>query len=76
MELDWGNKDHIKAVAPPFDYIIGTDVVSSIGCLHFFRSPLFSHDLHKISVFCFSVNHLLKKVLDYQLSLFGCGMFM
>lgn len=27
-ELDWGNKDHIKAVGPPFDYIIGTDVVS------------------------------------------------
>lgn len=27
VELDWGNKDHIKAVAPPFDYIIGTDVV-------------------------------------------------
>lgn len=27
-ELDWGNKDHIRAVDPPFDYIIGTDVVS------------------------------------------------
>ncbi|KAK8597606.1 hypothetical protein V6N13_095008 [Hibiscus sabdariffa] len=26
-ELDWGNEDHIKAVAPPFDYVIGTDVV-------------------------------------------------
>ncbi|KDP43983.1 hypothetical protein JCGZ_05450 [Jatropha curcas] len=26
-ELDWGNKDHIMAVDPPFDYIIGTDVV-------------------------------------------------
>ncbi|XP_062173221.1 uncharacterized protein LOC133878662 [Alnus glutinosa] len=26
-ELDWGNKDHIMAVGPPFDYIIGTDVV-------------------------------------------------
>lgn len=26
-ELDWGNEDHIKAVDPPFDYIIGTDVV-------------------------------------------------
>ncbi|KAL5717004.1 hypothetical protein ACHQM5_010095 [Ranunculus cassubicifolius] len=26
-ELDWGNQDHIKAVGPPFDYIIGTDVV-------------------------------------------------
>ncbi|KAJ6309626.1 hypothetical protein OIU76_014548 [Salix suchowensis] len=26
-ELDWGNKDHIRAVDPPFDYIIGTDVV-------------------------------------------------
>lgn len=27
-ELDWGNEDHIRAVGPPFDYIIGTDVVS------------------------------------------------
>ncbi|KAJ4725031.1 Protein N-lysine methyltransferase [Melia azedarach] len=26
-ELDWGNEDHIGSVAPPFDYIIGTDVV-------------------------------------------------
>ncbi|CAN1252944.1 Protein N-lysine methyltransferase METTL21D [Linum perenne] len=26
-ELDWGNKDHIRAVEPPFDFIIGTDVV-------------------------------------------------
>lgn len=26
-ELDWGNDDHIRAVGPPFDYIIGTDVV-------------------------------------------------
>ncbi|KAJ0083961.1 hypothetical protein Patl1_30594 [Pistacia atlantica] len=26
-ELDWGNDDHIRAVTPPFDYIIGTDVV-------------------------------------------------
>ncbi|KAJ7981052.1 Protein N-lysine methyltransferase [Quillaja saponaria] len=26
-ELHWGEKDHIEAVAPPFDYIIGTDVV-------------------------------------------------
>lgn len=26
-ELNWGNVDHINAVGPPFDYIIGTDVV-------------------------------------------------
>ncbi|KAF9594250.1 hypothetical protein IFM89_028907 [Coptis chinensis] len=26
-ELDWGNQEHIKAVGPPFDYIIGTDIV-------------------------------------------------
>ncbi|PHT69195.1 hypothetical protein T459_28682 [Capsicum annuum] len=26
-ELDWGNETHIKAVGPPFDFIIGTDVV-------------------------------------------------
>ncbi|KAL1172948.1 hypothetical protein V6Z11_A05G382400 [Gossypium hirsutum] len=25
-ELDWGNEDRIKAVGPPFDYVIGTDV--------------------------------------------------
>lgn len=27
-ELQWGDERHIKAVGPPFDYIIGTDVVS------------------------------------------------
>ncbi|KAH7691976.1 Lysine methyltransferase protein [Dioscorea alata] len=27
VELDWGNKDHIRSVCPPFDYIIATDVV-------------------------------------------------
>ncbi|BBH05020.1 S-adenosyl-L-methionine-dependent methyltransferases superfamily protein [Prunus dulcis] len=26
-ELSWGDKDHIRAVGPPFDYIIGTDVM-------------------------------------------------
>ncbi|MED6220610.1 hypothetical protein PIB30_046372 [Stylosanthes scabra] len=26
-ELQWGDESHIKAVEPPFDYIIGTDVV-------------------------------------------------
>eukprot|EP00268_Persea_americana_P048329 TRINITY_DN509_c1_g1_i2.p1 TRINITY_DN509_c1_g1~~TRINITY_DN509_c1_g1_i2.p1 ORF type:complete len:265 (-),score=46.47 TRINITY_DN509_c1_g1_i2:261-1055(-) len=26
-ELDWGNPEHIRAVDPPFDYIIATDVV-------------------------------------------------
>ncbi|KAJ0963632.1 hypothetical protein J5N97_028754 [Dioscorea zingiberensis] len=26
-ELDWGNKDHIRSVCPPFDFIIATDVV-------------------------------------------------
>ncbi|XP_076913091.1 uncharacterized protein LOC143571594 isoform X1 [Bidens hawaiensis] len=26
-ELSWGNHDHIRALDPPFDYIIGTDVV-------------------------------------------------
>lgn len=29
-ELDWGNTDHIRAVDPPFDYIVGTDVVSFV----------------------------------------------
>ncbi|XP_074561747.1 uncharacterized protein LOC141818056 [Curcuma longa] len=27
VELDWGNEDHIRAVEPPFDFILGTDVV-------------------------------------------------
>ncbi|KAI3450617.1 hypothetical protein Pfo_007282 [Paulownia fortunei] len=26
-ELNWGDADHIRAVDPPFDFIIGTDVV-------------------------------------------------
>ncbi|KAF4350836.1 hypothetical protein G4B88_029209 [Cannabis sativa] len=26
-ELSWGNEDDIRAVVPPFDYVIGTDVV-------------------------------------------------
>ncbi|ERM97434.1 hypothetical protein AMTR_s00124p00014420, partial [Amborella trichopoda] len=26
-ELDWGNSHHIAAVDPPFDYVIGTDIV-------------------------------------------------
>lgn len=26
-ELDWGDEQHIAAVDPPFDYIIGTDIV-------------------------------------------------
>ncbi|XP_073140596.1 uncharacterized protein [Henckelia pumila] len=26
-ELNWGDADHIRAADPPFDYIIGTDVV-------------------------------------------------
>ncbi|XP_024031447.1 protein N-lysine methyltransferase METTL21A [Morus notabilis] len=26
-ELSWGNEDDVRAVGPPFDYIIGTDVV-------------------------------------------------
>ena len=33
-ELDWGNENHIQAVDPPFDYIIGTDVVSFLIIFH------------------------------------------
>ena len=29
-ELNWGNESDIRAVGPPFDYIIGTDVVSTL----------------------------------------------
>ena len=32
-ELDWGNKDHIQAVDPPYDYVIGTDVVRIVSYL-------------------------------------------
>ncbi|KAH7296633.1 hypothetical protein KP509_26G031500 [Ceratopteris richardii] len=27
MELNWGDEDQIKALKPPFDYIIGSDIV-------------------------------------------------
>lgn len=27
VELDWGNEEQIRALKPPFDYIIGTDIV-------------------------------------------------
>lgn len=33
-ELNWGDADHIRAVDPPFDYIIGTDVVSLYNSKH------------------------------------------
>ncbi|RVW17551.1 hypothetical protein CK203_083499 [Vitis vinifera] len=36
-ELDWGNEDHIKAVNPPFDFIIGTDVVSLLDEILFLQ---------------------------------------
>ncbi|KAK3031976.1 hypothetical protein RJ639_036911 [Escallonia herrerae] len=29
-ELNWGDECHIKALEPPFDYIVGTDVASSL----------------------------------------------
>ncbi|XP_047308203.1 protein N-lysine methyltransferase METTL21D isoform X2 [Impatiens glandulifera] len=32
-ELDWGNMDHVRAVCPPFDFVIGTDVVYSENLL-------------------------------------------
>lgn len=53
-ELNWGNADHIRAVEPPFDYIIGTDVVSchaSLPYLLWVFSFVFccvEHDLRKI----------------------------
>lgn len=38
-ELDWGNEDHISAVDPPFDYIIG-------------KLRLYKRQI-KIQVFCY-----------------------
>lgn len=34
-ELDWGNKTQIEAVGPPFDYVIGTDVVCILETTYF-----------------------------------------
>lgn len=44
-ELSWGNDDHISAVCPPFDYIIGTDVVSFSSFLHFFLLWIYAEKL-------------------------------
>ena len=32
-ELDWRSREHAKATGPPFDFIIGTDVVSDPAIL-------------------------------------------
>ncbi|CAA7398990.1 unnamed protein product [Spirodela intermedia] len=32
-ELDWGNEEHVKAIDPPVDFIIGTDIVYSESLL-------------------------------------------
>lgn len=45
MELDWGNKDHIQAVDPPYDFVIGTDVVGI-----FFIYILFEDDIEVIKL--------------------------
>ncbi|KAK6936099.1 Lysine methyltransferase [Dillenia turbinata] len=60
-ELDWGNKDHIEAVGPPFDYIIGTDVVYAehlleplLQTIHALSGPkttvLIGHEIRSTSV--------------------------
>ncbi|KAI3896806.1 hypothetical protein MKW98_009659 [Papaver atlanticum] len=41
-ELDWGNEEHIKAVEPPFDFIIGTDVVYAEHLLDPLLQTIFS----------------------------------
>lgn len=48
-ELSWGNEDDISAVGPPFDYIIGTDVVCLLSsfCSFFF----FFRQERKIEIF-------------------------
>lgn len=54
-ELDWGNEDHIKAVNPPFDFIIGTDVVSLLDEI------LFLPKKKKVTMTYFQ-SHFLKRV--------------
>ncbi|KAI3997114.1 hypothetical protein MKX01_008958 [Papaver californicum] len=41
-ELDWGNEKHIQAVEPPFDFIIGTDVVYAEHLLDPLLQTIFS----------------------------------
>ncbi|XP_015874557.2 uncharacterized protein LOC107411479 [Ziziphus jujuba] len=41
-ELNWGNEDHIRAVGPPFDYIIGTDVVYAENLLEPLLQTIFA----------------------------------
>lgn len=41
-ELDWGNLEHIRAVNPPFDYIVGTDVVYAEHLLEPLLQTLFA----------------------------------
>ncbi|KAF3454925.1 hypothetical protein FNV43_RR05373 [Rhamnella rubrinervis] len=41
-ELSWGNEDHIRAVGPPFDYIIGTDVVYAENLLEPLLQTIFA----------------------------------
>jgi protein N-lysine methyltransferase METTL21D len=73
--LDWGNKEHIKAVEPPFDYIIGTDIVSLIMqclesseiCLSNNKSYLISghasfHSACHLTIFAYYLVHYLASV--------------
>ncbi|OEL37961.1 hypothetical protein BAE44_0001020, partial [Dichanthelium oligosanthes] len=79
-ELDWGNKEHIKAVEPPFDYIIGTDVVSLCSVLNLLNSasrtadPLSDHaNFHATCHFTVSVysEHLLQPLMKTITALSG-----
>lgn len=40
--MDWGNEDHIKTIGPPFDYIIGTDIVYAEHLLEPLLQTLFA----------------------------------
>lgn len=78
-ELSWGNHDHIRALEPPFDYIIGTDVVCLTKIrIRFVRVCL---GLNWFNIFeicdnilmCYKVyaEHLLEPLLQTMLALSG-----
>ncbi|OAE20267.1 hypothetical protein AXG93_4010s1040 [Marchantia polymorpha subsp. ruderalis] len=58
-ELDWGNETHITATGPPFDYIIGTDVLG-----YEFRSSGVRELLGQLCQKHFSVKRVLHSKMD------------
>lgn len=70
-ELDWGNKTQIEAVGPPFDYIIGTDVVCILDtvCLSIFNRIYFIIvGINSVKL----LDHIRFKLLGYLLNSIYC----